>query len=557
MSSMFKRAVSTHEAAQANKLAAQHMFSSSPLGSEMNPIALSPPNNGTLKNSSPNIVRQTGGSVTGYLNKPFRAPAFATTQHAGLKRSASGLTKTLSGVGNDGFEDSLYPDLSGSKAVQGNQTKKAKINSIAEPLFDEDDFDSDIDLEVEDLSSKAAVTYPEIPTKPSKPFLKASAPKLAAHTETRGARDLSPDSGYVSQTRQLPKFSPPKPSQITNSSAPLDWSSSPVRERSKPNLAQYAFDIVQDNGGGGQSFRPNSITDVEKKPAAEKLKRTLYWQKEDSEEQTKDEQNPATDATPVAKPGKTTPWNMTASALRDGQKKLREVNKHLSKVNSASTEEKTTTKTKKKGVAKVFLSEEQQHVLNLVTEQKKSVFFTGSAGTGKSVLLREVISALRRKYAKEPERVAVTASTGLAACNVGGVTLHSFAGFGLGKEEVPDLVKKIKRNMKAKQRWMRCRVLIIDEVSMVDAELFDKLEEIARNLRNNGRPFGGIQLVITGDFFQLPPVPDYGKRDAKFCFDANTWNTTIEHTIGLHHVFRQKDPGKTSMHKVKTEQTMD
>lgn len=88
---------------------------------------------------------------------------------------------------------------------------------------------------------------------------------------------------------------------------------------------------------------------------------------------------------------------------------------------------------------------------------------------------------------------------------------------------------------------MRTKVLIIDEVSMVDGELFDKLEQIARTIRNNGRPFGGIQLIITGDFFQLPPVPEQG-RVAKFAFDAGTWTTSIEHTIGLHHVFRQKDP---------------
>ena len=178
-----------------------------------------------------------------------------------------------------------------------------------------------------------------------------------------------------------------------------------------------------------------------------------------------------------------------------------------------------------------------------MVEKKKSVFFTGSAGTGKSVLLREIISSLRKKYAREPDRIAVTASTGLAACNVGGVTLHSFAGIGLGKEPVAELVKKIKKNQKARHRWMRTKVLVVDEVSMVDGELFDKLESIARQLRNNGRPFGGIQLVITGDFFQLPPVPDRGKV-AQFAFDASTWTTSVEYTIGLHHVFRQKDPGK-------------
>ena len=240
------------------------------------------------------------------------------------------------------------------------------------------------------------------------------------------------------------------------------------------------------------------------------------------------------------------PWNTTASAVKEEQKRLRQGHKKLVKDDEGESGKSNLKKKSKEVVPKVFLSDEQRSVLNLVAEQQRSVFFTGSAGTGKSVLLRETIKVLRQKYKREVDRVAVTASTGLAACNVGGVTLHSFAGIGLGKEAVPELVKKIKRNQKAKARWMRTKVLIIDEISMVDGDLFDKLEAIARSIRNNGRPFGGIQLVITGDFFQLPPVPDYG-RVSKFSFDAATWNTSIEHTIGLTQVFRQKDPGASSI----------
>ncbi|KAK9254089.1 PIF1-like helicase-domain-containing protein [Lipomyces tetrasporus] len=194
-----------------------------------------------------------------------------------------------------------------------------------------------------------------------------------------------------------------------------------------------------------------------------------------------------------------------------------------------------------KRIAKIFLSEEQRLVIRLVCEERKSVFFTGSAGTGKSVLLREIISTLRRKHSRDYEAVAVTASTGLAACNVGGVTLHSFAGFGLGKEDLPTLVKRIRRNKKAMQRWLQTKVLIMDEISMVDGELFDKLEAIARQIRNRDSPFGGIQLVVTGDFFQLPPVPDYGKKTSSFAFEANSWNIAIPETICLTQVFRQKD----------------
>lgn len=82
---------------------------------------------------------------------------------------------------------------------------------------------------------------------------------------------------------------------------------------------------------------------------------------------------------------------------------------------------------------------------------------------------------------------------------------------------------------------------------MVDGDLFDKLEEIARRIRNNGRAFGGIQLVVTGDFFQLPPVPESSSREAKFSFAAATWKTCIQHTILLTQVFRQRDPEFAAM----------
>lgn len=194
----------------------------------------------------------------------------------------------------------------------------------------------------------------------------------------------------------------------------------------------------------------------------------------------------------------------------------------------------------KSKVPETFLSDEQRSVVKAVMDEGKSVFFTGSAGTGKSVLMRAIIAQLRHKYRSEPDRVAVTASTGLASCILEGQTLHSWAGIGLGKEPAPELVKKVKRNMKSRQRWQRTKVLIIDEISMVDGQLFDKLEQVARTIRNNGRPFGGIQLVFTGDFFQLPPVPDRN-TEAKFVFEASNWGTCIQHTILLTHVFRQKD----------------
>ncbi|CED85302.1 mitochondrial dna helicase [Phaffia rhodozyma] len=190
----------------------------------------------------------------------------------------------------------------------------------------------------------------------------------------------------------------------------------------------------------------------------------------------------------------------------------------------------------------IVLSNEQKAVLDIVVNQGQNVFFTGSAGTGKSVLLREIIKGLRTKYATRPDAVAVTAATGIAACNVGGTTLHSFSGIGLGNEPADRLVSKIRKSKPASGRWNRTKVLIIDEVSMVDGDLFDKLSKIGTMLRRDQRPFGGIQIIMTGDFFQLPPV----SRDssAKFAFESAMWKETIHRTVNLTEVFRQKDQRK-------------
>lgn len=250
------------------------------------------------------------------------------------------------------------------------------------------------------------------------------------------------------------------------------------------------------------------------------------------------------------------PWDTTASAVKEQKKQLRDQLKKASSVASdyamdhiedvVSANVTATTAAPKHSA--MTLSNEQRHVKGLVCDRDQSVFFTGPAGTGKSVLMRAIIQELKKKMKKDPDRLAVTASTGLAACNIGGMTLHSFSGIGLGKEDVTTLVKKIRRNPKAKNRWLKTKILIIDEISMVDGDLFDKLSQIGRTIRNNGRPWGGIQLVITGDFFQLPPVPDGSdKRDIKFAFEAATWNTSIDHTIGLTEVFRQKDPTFANM----------
>lgn len=173
-----------------------------------------------------------------------------------------------------------------------------------------------------------------------------------------------------------------------------------------------------------------------------------------------------------------------------------------------------------------------------LAQQGISFFLTGGAGTGKTLTLGYVIRALKQQYGASS--VFVTASTGIAACHVGGTTVHSFAGVGLASESAAELVQRVSRNRPARARWQSCRVLVIDEVSMLDGGFLDKVEQIGRALCDATLPFGGIQLVLCGDFCQLPPVTRFGERPA-FLFESATWHTVVQRTVSLSEVFRQSD----------------
>lgn len=179
------------------------------------------------------------------------------------------------------------------------------------------------------------------------------------------------------------------------------------------------------------------------------------------------------------------------------------------------------------------LTEEQCKVLDAVL-CGKNIFFTGSAGTGKSFLLKKIIAAL------PPDVTMATASTGVAACHIGGITLHQFAGIGLGTGTLDRCFQLASRSSVASV-WRKTKHLIIDEISMVDAEFFDKIEAVARHIRRSERPFGGIQLILCGDFFQLPPV---SKKDGKikFCFQSEAWEKCVHFNFELRMVHRQNDP---------------
>jgi ATP-dependent DNA helicase PIF1 len=268
----------------------------------------------------------------------------------GTKRTSNGLAKTLSSQ-EDIFD---YPTLNIAGMEKENDlplaysaSTRSTNASLATALFDDDDFDSDVDLDVEDPATKGTVTYPKLPPV---------------------ASSISRDSGYQSQA-------PKTHSRIElDSSQPVPWSSSPLEHFKTPQKSE--------------ALKP-------------KAKRGfLPWSQNQKAANTQDAVDQIEDEVEVARPAKrqstgtkqevtVTPkpksqylWNTTASALKQQQKNLREQNKKQTKENEIAVDDlkEAVKKRKKNTVHRIFLSEEQQNVLNLVTEYKKSVFFTGSAG---------------------------------------------------------------------------------------------------------------------------------------------------------------------------------
>lgn len=178
------------------------------------------------------------------------------------------------------------------------------------------------------------------------------------------------------------------------------------------------------------------------------------------------------------------------------------------------------------------LNEQQRRGYQLAVNDRKSLFITGEAGTGKSTLVKFIIDGLTEKGLN----VALTAYYGIAAVNVGGTTLCKWAMFGPFDEPVENYIKR----KKVSPNWKTTDVLIIDEISVVSAEMFDKIEILARTFRNNSEPFGGMQIIVMGDFFQLPPVAPAGKK-YEYCFTSEAWKNHINDYVVLSQVIRQQD----------------
>ena len=189
------------------------------------------------------------------------------------------------------------------------------------------------------------------------------------------------------------------------------------------------------------------------------------------------------------------------------------------------------------------ISPQQQQVIDALL-RGENVFMTGPGGTGKSHViktLQETVGKPMTESKGRPFRIAITALTGCAALLLNdGKTLHSWSGIGLGKEPVADLLFRIRRNGRAKKNWVAYDLLVIDEISMATGALLETLDAVAKAMRRSPKPFGGLQLLFSGDFYQLPPVTKTGST--VFAFESPLWSTLVPTTVVLTDMHRQSDP---------------
>jgi ATP-dependent DNA helicase PIF1 len=191
------------------------------------------------------------------------------------------------------------------------------------------------------------------------------------------------------------------------------------------------------------------------------------------------------------------------------------------------------------GSEELTLSESQEEAFTAY-EKGQNIFITGPGGSGKSALIGHIVTDAK----ESGKNVQVCALTGTAAvllqCNA--KTVHSWGGIGLAAGDIMAIANRVNKSRYKKKNWKIVDLLIIDEVSMMSKKLFELLDITAKLCRKSNRPFGGIQLIFTGDFFQLPPV---GSRDepetSQFCFESPLWHDVFDDQIALTKIFRQDD----------------
>lgn len=194
----------------------------------------------------------------------------------------------------------------------------------------------------------------------------------------------------------------------------------------------------------------------------------------------------------------------------------------------------------------VKLSKEQKKAIDLF-KKGNNILVLGAGGTGKSEIIREIQYYIETN---EPgKNVAVTGTTGIASYNINGITLASFMGIGTGEDQCDVMTKRIMKKRDTRERIQKLDVLIVDEISMASAELFEKINEICQAVRKNKKFFGGIQLVLAGDFLQLLPVFKETSKDKRLLIESEIFNKrfTKKNIVNLKKNFRQENAGYSNL----------
>lgn len=194
-----------------------------------------------------------------------------------------------------------------------------------------------------------------------------------------------------------------------------------------------------------------------------------------------------------------------------------------------------------------ILSDEQKFAYEKYT-QGNNLFITGPGGTGKTKLIQYFVDFSKIKG----DKLQVCAMTGCASIllNCNARTLHSWSGIKLAKGPRQKIIDSVINNRNSVKNWKKCKILILDEVSMLSRKVFEIIEEISRIIKKSPLPFGGLQVVFSGDFCQLPPVGTHGEKDTfQFCFESPIWKNVfpLSNCVELKKNFRQNDKAYTKI----------
>jgi ATP-dependent DNA helicase PIF1 len=195
-------------------------------------------------------------------------------------------------------------------------------------------------------------------------------------------------------------------------------------------------------------------------------------------------------------------------------------------------------------IPSIILDAEQENAIRLMNSGNINVFLTGGGGTGKSKVLETFISNYKKRFPTTwRQLLGITSTTGSSALLIGGTTIHSFSGIGVSKTEDDVLIERLAKRRYLSKRWRELKTLIIDEVSMLTPRSFQLIYKLAQTIRKNTRPFGGVQIILSGDFCQLAPILEQhiSNHTMEYCFEVPEWTASEIHTVYFKKIHRQTD----------------